>query len=84
MVKFVFRTGFLFRKLGRNENGGAAVQFSLMFGAIALALSALIAPQLKYAVDMYAENRALGVDRVVTSSVEKPKRYTIRKSVLDR
>jgi Flp pilus assembly pilin Flp len=70
--------------LRRDESGGAAVQSALMFGAIAMALSVLIAPQLKNAVDVYAENRGLGIDRVITGSVEKSKRYTIRKSVLDK
>jgi hypothetical protein len=69
--------------LGNNESGGAAVQSALLFGAIAMALSVLIAPQLKNVADTYAENRALGIDRVITGSIEKPKRYTIRKSVLD-
>ena len=73
-----------FDLLKRDESGGAAVQSALMFGAIAMALSVLIAPQLKNAVDVYAENRSLGIDRVITGSVDKPKRYTIRKSVLDQ
>ncbi len=63
------------------------MQTALLFGAVAMALSVLVAPQLKNAADIYAQNRALGIDRVMTGSIprdEKAKTYTIRKSVLDQ
>lgn len=72
-------------KLISDDNGGATLHTALLFGAVALALSVLIAPQLKNAADTYAENRALGIDRVITGAISKePKTYTIRKSVLDK
>ncbi len=72
-------------KLIFDNYGGATLHTALLFGAVALALSVLIAPQLKNAADTFAENRALGIDRVITGTISKePKTYTIRKSVLDK
>ena len=67
-----------------DRHGGASVQTALLFGAVAIALSVLTAPFLEEAADTYAENRALGIDRVMTGSVKKSRRYTIRRSVLDK
>ena len=67
-----------------NIHGGSSVQIALMFGAVAMALSVLVAPQVRNAVDIYAENKALGIDRVMTGSIKPAKEYTIRKSVLDK
>lgn len=67
-----------------NEGGNVTVQSALLFGAVALSLSVLAAPHLKDAADTYAENRALGIDRMMTGSIEKGRTYTIRKSVLDK
>lgn len=68
-----------------DDHGGATLHTALLFGAVAMALSVLIAPQLKNAADTYAENRALGIDHVLTGSISKePKTYTVRKSVLDK
>ena len=64
--------------------GGATLQSALLFGAVAMALAVLVTPQLQQAADIYAENKALGIDRVITGSVEKKRTYTIRKSVLDK
>lgn len=81
------RNGFTKRAISgfcTDQRGNVTVQSALLFGAIALSLSVLAAPHLKQAADTYAENRALGIDRVMTGSVEKPKTYTVRKSVLDK
>ena len=67
-----------------NRDGNVTVQSALLFGAIALSLSVLAAPLLNDAANRYAENRALGIDRVMTGSIEKSKTYTVRKSVLDK
>ena len=67
-----------------DDAGGSTVQIALMFGAVAMALSVLVAPQVRNAVDIYAENKALGIDRVMTGSIKPTKEYTIRKSVLDK
>lgn len=64
--------------------GSTSVQTALWFGAIAMAVSVLAAPKLHDAVDLYAENRAFGIDRVMTGSVKQTKQYTVRKSVLDK
>ena len=68
----------------KNTYGGATLQSALLFGAVAIALAVLVTPQLQQAADVYAENKALGIDRVITGSVEKKRTYTIRKSVLDK
>ena len=67
-----------------DAKGGATLQAAMLFGAVAMALSVLIAPQLKGVVDTYAENRALGIDKVITGNVKPVKQITIRKSVLDK
>lgn len=86
-AKIRTKSYFFIRRFMNDTHGGATLQTALLFGAVAMALSVLIAPQLKNAADIYAQNKALGIDRVMTGSVEKPddtKTYTIRKSVLDK
>jgi len=73
-----------FAALWENRAGNITVQSALLFGAVALSLSVLAAPLLNEAANRHAENRALGIDRVVTGSIEKSRTYTIRKSVLDK
>lgn len=78
---------FIFRRFWSDNSGGATLHTALLFGAVAMALSVLVAPQLKNAADIYAQNKALGIDRVMTGSIqnkEDTKTYTIRKSVLDK
>ena len=70
------------RFLPDNE-GNAAIKPALVFAAIAVAMAVLLTPQVEKAADRYAENRALGIDRVITGSTEKVRQYTIRRSVLD-
>ncbi len=71
-------------KFKKEDKGGATLQAALLFGGVAMALSVLIAPQLKSAVDTYAENRALGIDKVITGSIKPTRQITVRKSVLDK
>ncbi|MFZ1815184.1 MAG: hypothetical protein WBO55_06615 [Rhizobiaceae bacterium] len=71
------------RGFSADKRGGATLQAALLFGAIGLGMAVLAAPLLQGAVDFYAENKALGIDRVITGAVgSEPNRYTIRKSVL--
>lgn len=65
-----------------NRSGSATVQTALLFGGIALAVAVLAAPMLQGAAGYYAQNRAFGIDRVMTGGVAKGERVTIRKSVL--
>jgi hypothetical protein len=67
----------------RHEGGGASLQAAMLFGAIGMAMAVLVAPMLQGAVDYYADNRALGIDRVMTGGIAKGDRKTVRKSVLD-
>lgn len=67
----------------QQETGSAAVQSAALFGAIALAVAGLAAPYLNSAVENYAQDRSLGIDRAITGSIETEKRYTIRRSVLE-
>lgn len=70
-------------RFSNHAGGGASVQAALLFGAVAMALAVLAAPMLQSATAFYAENRAFGIDRVMTGSIEKGKRHTVRHSVLD-
>ena len=83
MKKLIWASRFT-TVLWANRNGNITVQSALLVGAVALSLSVLAAPLLNDAADRYAENRALGIDRVMTGSIEKSKTYTVRKSVLDK
>lgn len=83
MKKMIWSRRFIAALWG-NRDGNITVQSALLFGAIALSLSVLAAPLLNDAANRYAENRALGIDRVMTGSIEKSKTYTVRKSVLDK
>ncbi|MEM7290396.1 MAG: hypothetical protein AAF412_08545 [Pseudomonadota bacterium] len=63
---------------------GQTFQWAVFIGAIAFATALFAPPALDKAAKNYAESRGLGIDQVVTGSVEqRAKRYTIRKSVLD-
>ena len=70
-------------RFSNHAGGGASVQAALLFGAVAMALAVLAAPMLQSATEFYAENRAFGIDRVMTGSIAKGKRHTVRHSVLD-
>lgn len=62
---------------------GHSVGIALFFGAVAVATALIATPFLDRAAVQYAENRAFGIDRVMTGSVDQPRRYTVRRSVLD-
>lgn len=66
-----------------SASGESSVQLAAFFGALAVLVALVSTPFLDKASKQFAENQSFGVDPVVTSSVKKPKRYTIRKSVLD-
>ncbi len=82
MRSLVHTAKSLRRNFSKHNGGGASVQAAMLFGAIGMAMAVLAAPMLQGAVDYYADNRAFGLDRVMTGSVEKGNRYTVRKSVL--
>lgn len=68
------------------ESGSAHQQIALLFGAVTIAMAVLLVPMLNDASQNYAFNKAVGIDRMTTSSISKssgPKRRVIRKSVLD-
>ncbi|MEM9279638.1 MAG: hypothetical protein AAGA76_13795, partial [Pseudomonadota bacterium] len=71
------------KEFGKSQSGESSVQLAAFFSALAVAVALMSAPMLNHASKQYAENRALGIDNVITGSVEKTKRYTVRKSVLD-
>ena len=66
------------------KSGESSVQLAAFFGALAVLVALVSTPFLDKASQSYAENRSFGIDQVVTGSVKKAKRYTIRKSVLDK
>ena len=57
-------------------------QIAIVFAAIGMGLAVLVAPVLHSTIKTYTESRATGIDRIVTGTVHKGSRYTIRKSVL--
>lgn len=62
---------------------GQSVQWTAFLGAVAIATALIVPPILDNAAKTYADNRAFGIDRVITGSVEESRRYTVRKSILD-
>ena len=63
------------------ENGSAGVRNALMFAGVGVALAILGAPLMQSASDRYASS-GYGIDRMMTGSIDKPARYTVRRSVL--
>lgn len=83
-------SNFQMKTLGdfiKNQSGETAIQTSLVFSLAVIVGVAIGIPMLSTASKEYAYQKQYGVDTVQTSSVSasesKPKRYTIRKSVLD-
>lgn len=73
-------------KFTKCESGSAHQQIALLFGAVSIAMAVLLVPMLNEASQNYAFNKAVGIDRMTTSSIRKssgPKRRIVRKSVLD-
>lgn len=73
-------------KFKKCNSGSAHQQIALLFGAVGIAMAVLLVPLLNDASQNYAFNKAVGIDRMTTSSIRKssgPKRRVIRKSVLD-
>ena len=64
------------------ERGDTAIRTTLWLGAVALGVAVLAAPVLERASRTYADARSYGIDNVLTGSINKTKRYTVRKSVL--
>lgn len=62
---------------------GNSVQMAVFLAGLALATALIAPPFLDKAAKTYADNRAFGIDTVITGSIEKSERKTIRRSVLD-
>ena len=71
------------RMFASDNSGETTIRMALLLGGVAIAAAVVSAPLLDRASQTYAENGAFGIDRVLTGSIEKSKRYTIRKSVLE-
>ena len=65
-----------------NKSGDTSMRFALIVGAVAV-VSALMVPVAMEGNSLLASFDRQNVDTIVTGSVKKPKRYHIRKSVLD-
>lgn len=63
---------------------GMTLRAVAMFGIAAAVVSVLAASALQDYSEQYAENQSYGVDRVMTGSINKTKRYTVHKSVLTK
>lgn len=71
----------LLRRFAADRGGNTSVQTAMLFGAVAVALAVLVAPLLHSAANQIADTRALGIDRVITGSIEKNS-YRVNRSVL--
>ncbi len=78
------RLGEIIRQFAGNDDGDTPIRTTLWIGAVALGVAVLSAPLLDNASKTYAENRAFGIDRVLTGSIKNSKRYTVRRSVLQQ
>ena len=65
----------------KQTSGETSLRTALLLSGIALLLAVVSAPMLDKASKTYAENRAFGIDRVMTGSVQKGERKTVRKSI---
>ena len=65
------------------NRSGNSVGMALFLAAIVMVTAVVAPPYLNRAAEAYADNRAFGVDRITTATVDKPKRRVIRRSVLD-
>lgn len=65
-----------------SPSGSASVQYAIYFAIGGVALALLGAPLMQFAGNQYAANGGYGIDRMTTATVDKPTRYTIRRSVL--
>ncbi len=66
-----------------DQRGDGPIQMTLLVGGVALAVSVLAAPLLDSASKRFASSGAYGVDQILTGSINKKRRYTVRKSVLE-
>jgi uncharacterized protein (UPF0333 family) len=68
-----------------DRRGMASIEVAVLFGVIAVAFAVILTPYLDDRSNRMASNEPLfgnEVDNMVTGSISKPRRYTIRKSVL--
>ncbi len=68
-----------------DESGMSSVELAVMFGVVAVGFSLLAAPLLEKTGKRLARNDGFmgqEIDNVVTGSISKSQRYTIRRSVL--
>lgn len=65
-----------------NKSGGTSMRFALVVAAVSI-ISALVIPMAMEESSLLASFERQNIDTIITGSVKKPKRYTIRKSVLD-
>lgn len=75
-----------FADFNKCKSGSAHQQIAVLFGAVGIAMAVLLVPLLNDASQDYAFNKAVGIDRMTTSSIRNrshPKRRIVRKSVLD-
>ena len=61
---------------------GHSIHLALLFAVVAIATAVVASPWLDSTSRQYA-GTGFGLDRTMTGSVQEPRRYTIRKSVLD-
>lgn len=73
-------------KMRRGERAGMSpIEVALVFGVMAVGFALIVTPMLDKSSKRIAQNDVYfgeQVDRIVTGSVSKPRRFTIRKSVL--
>lgn len=65
------------------SRSGHSVQMAIFLSALALATALIAPPFLDKAAKTYADNRSFGIDTVITGSIDRAERKTLRRSVLD-
>ncbi|MEO0328460.1 MAG: hypothetical protein AAF217_07650 [Pseudomonadota bacterium] len=67
----------------RNRSGETSIRMALVFGMAVIVITIVATPMLDKTSRQYAGNFN-GIDNTITGSVKPVKRYTIRKTVMDK
>lgn len=73
-------------RMRRNERSAmSSIEVAIMFGVLAVGFALVVTPMVEKTGKQFAQNDSIfgeQVDNFVTGSVQKPKRFVIRRSVL--
>ena len=73
-------------RMRRNERSAmSSIEVAIMFGVLAVGFALVVTPMVEKTGKQFAQNDSIfgeQVDNFVTGSIQKPKRFVIRRSVL--